>query len=62
MKKHDSCYYLLVADPAAGANYKWLNVKITKTDNSNAYLYGGKSKMDSKKMIVEGNAKLTEGQ
>jgi hypothetical protein len=39
-----------------------LNVKITKIDNANSYLYGGKSKMDSKKMIVEGNAALTEGQ
>jgi len=60
-RKHDSCYYLIVADPAAGDAFKYLNVVVTKIDQANAYLYGGKSKMDSKVSIVEDNAALTEG-
>lgn len=31
-RKHDSCYYLIVADPAAGPSYKYLNVLVTKID------------------------------
>jgi hypothetical protein len=36
-------------------------VVVTKVTEANAYLYGGKSKMDSKKSVVEGNAALKEG-
>jgi len=60
-RKHDSCYYLIVADPLAGAAFKYLNVLVTKSDEANAYLYGGKSKMDSKVSIVEENAALKAG-
>jgi len=33
-------------------------VKVTKIDEANAYLYGGKSKTDSKKSVVKDNAAL----
>jgi hypothetical protein len=36
-----------------------LNVVVTKVTEANAYLYGGKSKMDAKKMVVPDNAALT---
>ena len=29
-RKHDSCYYLIVADPTIDAKYKYLNVVVTK--------------------------------
>jgi len=60
-RKHDSCYYLIKADPAAGEANKYLNVVVTKITEANAYLYGGNSKMDAKTSIVEENAALTQG-
>ena len=31
-RKHDSCYYLIVADPTLDEKYKYLNVVVTKVD------------------------------
>jgi len=31
-RKHDSCYYLIVADPKAEVEHKYLNIVVTKID------------------------------
>ena len=64
-RKHDSCYYQLVADltedelsklkeaPMDGVK---IHVKVKKADQMNVYLYGGKDRASATSKIVDENA------
>lgn len=42
-------------------NAKKINLKISKKDNMNVFIYGGRSRTEAHEMVIDGNQQATEG-
>lgn len=65
--EYDACYYEVVLDEKLRESEEYtpkkINIRITaKSSNVNAFIYGGKSRLESKDSVTPNNEQVSTGQ